>query len=369
LSKNESLKNLRNSINGLDGRLAVLLNKRAELVRRVGLWKKRNNTAVHVPGREEEIIRKVKAGNRGPLPASFLEKTFRGLIKNYREWEKTGTQEPAEADLEFLRGATVSIIGLGLMGFSAALKLRELPCAVKLKGYDSSTVPMIVKEKVRLCRSLESALDASIIVLATPVRGTLDILKKHAKTLKKSGLVIDLGSTKAEIMKAASGLKNFAGGHPFAGKAVSGAEAAEAGLFEGRDFFLTGGKEPLAKAEKFARLLGSRPVRIGAGEHDRVLALASHLPQFISTSLALLASRASAARPGEKHYFGPAFKDMTRLAASDYAMWRDIFLTNRENIIKLMDGYTKTLKGIKKSLASGDFEKEFREAKKFIDSR
>ena len=156
------------------------------------------------------------------------------------------------------------------------------------------------------------------------------------------------GSTKAAICtRAAEKIHRgrFVGGHPMAGKEARGAAEAEASLFRGRPYILT---SPNAELEQIAGSFGARIVIMPAEEHDRLVALTSHLPQLISTALAA----AIGTEPEAPRVAGPAAMDLTRLALSPYDIWRDIFATNAPNIDTAMGVFIAKLEGLRDELRS-----------------
>jgi prephenate dehydrogenase len=224
---------------------------------------------------------------------------------------------------------------------------------------------------------VEAVREADLIILATPVGSILDVLPKLKKACAYNALVTDVGSTKRLICRRAHELLGteplFLGGHPLAGKERSGLENADAKLFERSRYVLT----PLApahqsdpRAQRFAALLttlGAQPYWTDAASHDRAVALLSHLPQLLSTSLAsLIAERAAEERlPLELAASG--FRDVTRLADSPYSIWRDICLTNSENIQSALEALIQKLESMKLHLADRELEREFQQASRLRD--
>jgi prephenate dehydrogenase len=142
--------------------------------------------------------------------------------------------------------------------------------------------------------------------------------------LKSGATLTDLGSTKAEIMKAARRLP-FVGGHPMAGSHQSGVEACDPTLYNGAPYFLVPGGGSVSAVKKIARAAGARPILVGAAEHDAIVAAVSHVPYLIAYALSATGDRSSA---------GPSFRDATRVASSDPDMVLDFLLTNRKAIAR-----------------------------------
>jgi prephenate dehydrogenase len=147
----------------------------------------------------------------------------------------------------------------------------------------------------------------------------------------------------------------FVGGHPMAGKESRGVEAAEADLFVGRPYVLTGRD---AELEKWVEAIGARLVFLDAEEHDRIVALVSHLPQLLSTALAGVIGD----QPGAVQVAGPAAGDLTRLALSPYDIWRDIFSTNAVSIDGALSAYIGKLEALRVQLRSPEMERVFEKA-------
>ena len=209
--------------------------------------------------------------------------------------------------------------------------------------------------------SLEEAVShADVIYLARPIEQilrTLDIISGHVKV---GALVTDAGSTKRAICaragKSLPGVR-FVGGHPMAGKESRGVEHAEAGLFEGRPYVLTSRDSAL---EEWIAKIGAKLVFLSPAKHDRLVGLASHLPQMLSTAL----GSALADEPEAVSVAGPGAMDMTRLAMSSYEIWHDILATNGDTIESALDGIIGKLEMLRATLRSPEMEKEFERAAK-----
>jgi prephenate dehydrogenase len=271
---------------------------------------------------------------------------------------------------------TVAIFGVGLIGGSFALALRRAGFTGEILGVSSSTT---ITEAIRLgvidrgASMGEAASRADLIYLAQPIRQILQSIGGLAPHLKAGALVTDAGSTKVEIAGRAKLLlpaNSFLGGHPMAGKAVRGVSAAEAGLFEGRTYFLCAPdpsvlEHPVAeRLVEYVRKFGAHPVIIGAPEHDRLVSLTSHLPQLASTALASTLSRLldeDSARNGA----GPGLFDMTRLAQSSFELWSDILFTNATSIDLALGLYIEELLRIRKVLNKDEIGSTFERGSNF----
>jgi prephenate dehydrogenase len=271
---------------------------------------------------------------------------------------------------------TVAIYGVGLIGGSFALALRRSGYTGQILGVSSSGT---IAEAVRLgvvdrgAEADEAAYLADLIYLAQPIREILKTIEWLSGRLKPGALVTDVGSTKVEIMDVATrvlGASSFLGGHPMAGKELRGVGAAEAGLFEGRTYFLCVRDQAVLDhpvAEQLVDHLenfGARPVLLEPAEHDRLVSLTSHLPQMASTALASCLSKVlepNSARNGA----GPGLGDMTRLAQSSYELWADILFTNVNSIDRALALYIAELQEIRAALGHTDVGATFERAANF----
>ena len=231
----------------------------------------------------------------------------------------------------------VAAVGLGLIGASMAAGLRRTGSYVV--GFDA--VPASVETALDRglvdegAESLAQAVKgADIVVLAVPVLAIVDLLPTVDAHLSDAAVLIDTGSVKTPIVRAMAGLRSAeraVGGHPLAGKEQAGVEAADPDLFRDRAFLLVPSDRTadrtLGCASALAESLGARPAVVDAQRHDCVLARTSHLPQILSTALALSLD------PEDMSLAGPGLRDMIRLAGSEPAMWRDILLANRQQVL------------------------------------
>lgn len=252
----------------------------------------------------------------------------------------------------------VAVIGLGLIGGSLAAALRRSGCRVHGFDVSSATVRRAVERELvdEGHQSLASAVGGTnIVLLAAPVSAIVALLPEVETHSPDDALILDTGSVKQPVVEAMTRLRapnRAVGGHPLAGKEISGPDAAAATLFEDHTFVLTPSaltsEGALSRAARLVRSLGSRPVLISPEVHDRVLARTSHLPQLASTALAI------SLQEGDVRLAGPALADMTRLARSDESMWRDILLSNRENVLAALDDYRDRLDDLAATVRARD---------------
>ena len=261
---------------------------------------------------------------------------------------------------------TVAIVGTGLIGASFGLALRSAGFDGGIVGVSSEralAAALTVGAVDRGAPLAEAVGEADLVFLSQTIGRILDTIRHLDPLVKPGALVTDAGSTKTEIVDAATQCLTrcqFLGGHPMAGKESRGAQAAEAGLFQGRPWVLTP-DEPAEldtdAAGEFAEWLeriGARQVVLDAGEHDRLVAMTSHLPQLASTALA-----ATLAGTRGTEVSGSGLMDMTRLALSSYDLWRDILATNAEDIDRALAAYIQELEHVRENLRTRQLQEEF----------
>lgn len=270
----------------------------------------------------------------------------------------------------------VSIIGLGLLGGSWALALKENGFSGTVHGCDrrdvlqrAATLKVIDAGSEDLT---EAVRDADLVILAVPVAAILDLLPTLPAAISAQALVTDVGSTKRLICERAKELFRdaglFLGGHPMAGKQRAGLEHADGSLFRKARYPLVPLRsddvaDPRVKA--FTTLLtemGALPFITDATTHDRAVAFLSHLPQLVSTGLASLIAEQSAHDFLPLEFAGPGFRDVTRLAESPYTVWRDICLTNGENIRSALGVLIQKLQRMEAYLNDSELERDFHNA-------
>ena len=256
---------------------------------------------------------------------------------------------------------TVGIVGVGLIGASFGLALREAGFTGTILGVSSprSVAEGLARGAIDRGAALEeAAAQSDLLFLAQPIFGILATLRKLDPLVRPDTLVTDAGSTKRAIAEEAErSLKRcqFVGGHPMAGKELRGAAAAEAGLFRGRPWVLT--KDIDHEFRRWIAAIGAREIILDPARHDRLVAWSSHLPQLTSTALAsLLGEKARDAAS----VAGPGLLDSTRLAMSSYDLWRDILETNRSEVSAALDAYIEKLQALRT-----DFESEFARGSEF----
>jgi prephenate dehydrogenase len=255
----------------------------------------------------------------------------------------------------------VAIIGVGLIGASFGLALRKAGFSGEIVGVSSerSVEAGVRKGAIDCGVSLEEAAgQADLIFLAQPIFGIIETLHRLDAMVNPNALVTDAGSTKRAICAAAGEhLKQcvFLGGHPMAGKERRGAGAADADLFRGRPWILTGEPDhPVARQFRdWIGRIGAREVLLDAAEHDRLVAWSSHLPQLVSTALASVLHDEA---PDASLVAGPGLLDATRLGMSSFELWNDILATNQDEIGLTLDALIGKLQSMRRN-PEPDFEK------------
>jgi prephenate dehydrogenase len=252
---------------------------------------------------------------------------------------------------------TVAIFGVGLIGGSLALALRQSGFPGRIIGVSSDDTNWGKSIRAALDRNVidealparQAAGQADLLYLAQPIHKIADCLEELDAWVKPGALITDAGSTKKLIVDRASQVisrARFLGGHPMAGRERRGVEAAEADLFQGRPYVLTP-RSPADLDHPAARefldwipRIGSFPVVLSPEEHDQTVAFTSHLPQLAATALAALLE----GRPEpQTRVYGPALVDSTRLALSSFDIWGDILDTNRDAIRLALESYIAKL--------------------------
>jgi prephenate dehydrogenase len=274
----------------------------------------------------------------------------------------------------------VTILGTGLIGGSFALALRKNLTDISISGWDR---PEVVREKeVRaafdetVSGNLGPALaKADLIYIALPIAVTLDLFSEIARHAPTSALVTDACSTKLRVMEESGQLfggnssASFLGGHPMAGKELSGIAVAEAELFQGHTYALiaegdavatpTASEPRIAAFVKILEKIGAQPLWIGARQHDYAVGLASHLPQLAAVALAAFLYDRLDENGLPITLAGPGLRDSLRLAGSPYSTWRDIVLTNKELLSASLDLFARRLDDLRERLGSRDLEADF----------
>ena len=264
----------------------------------------------------------------------------------------------------------ISIIGCGLIGSSILRATQEQKLATKISVYDKSNKVIEYLKKnftADICSNvMESVKDADLIIISAPLSSYKEILLSIKSNLKEGSILTDTGSTKKEVNKIVNnlGLKNISwiASHPIAGTEYSGPAAGFSSLFKNRWCILSAdnqvSKDKIENLEKFWSKLGSKVKVMSFEDHDYVLSLTSHLPHVVAYSIVRTAiNNEDKFKNDVIQYSAGGLRDFTRIAASDPLMWKDIFIDNSENILKVLDNYSKNLDDIKSAIKKKDSEK------------
>jgi prephenate dehydrogenase len=256
---------------------------------------------------------------------------------------------------------SLGIVGVGLLGCSIALRYREFAPDRRVIGVDADERHLaFALERGAITESARSLVEVAgmveTLVLAVPIREVLRmlaLLRDLPVTAARPRLILDVASVKALVVAAGEGLAGFVGTHPMAGLERSGPEAADGALFRGRSWAYVPGldREAIAAAQAFIEAMGARPVAIDARTHDFIVARTSHLPQTLSTLLAVRALR----EPVQGLY-GQGLLDMLRLAGSSDVVWNEIYFANADAISAELEGYADGLREIATAVKAGDRE-------------
>jgi prephenate dehydrogenase len=254
----------------------------------------------------------------------------------------------------------VAVIGVGLIGGSIGLAARER-LGARVVGFDPDgavgAAALARGAVLNVAAGVEQAVaDAQLVFVAAPVSGLGPAIDAVLAAAPADCAISDVGSTKRSIVEG-RGDQRFIGGHPLAGAETSGVEHARADLFDGATWYLTPG--PATSGALYERLhkalvgIGAQPTAIDAAVHDRVMASVSHLPHVFANVLVTQAARALG-DGAEVPATGPSFRDATRVAGANAAIWPDIYLSNSDALITLIDETQARLAEVRSALAGAD---------------
>jgi len=270
---------------------------------------------------------------------------------------------PTAGDLPALPG-TIAVVGLGLMGGSLARSLKELPAPPTVVGYATSEADVVAARTAeavdRVAESEAEALEeADLVVYAVPLSALLESIPGHGELLGDATVVTDVASLLEPVVstvRESSGVADrWVAGHPLVGGEGSGFGASRVGLYRGASVWLaddTGDDDARATVRGMWERLGATPRTVAASEHDRQMVWASHLPQLVSNALA----RGLEGAGIEPEELGPGGRDMTRLAASSPAMWRDLIRQAAARDAAALHVVAGELQALAAALESGRFE-------------
>jgi len=283
---------------------------------------------------------------------------------------------------------SVLIVGVGLIGSSLARAIKENDLAINIYGIDNNLNNLKKCEELKLLSRGESSLDNfseqfDMIIICSPLSTYKKIFFNLNNYISRDTLITDVGSTKMSVInnfKETVTNKHlfFIPSHPIAGLEKSGPEFGFAKLFVNRFCIITPFEDDansLKKVSIFWNSIGMKVQKMDAEHHDRVLAMTSHIPQLIAYSIVATATELETHLKDEViKYSAAGFRDFTRLAGSDPIMWRDIYSTNKEAVLEMLERFTEDLSTLQKAIRNNDssfLEKTFRstrEVRKTIEN-
>src|ERR1700704_361297 len=272
----------------------------------------------------------------------------------------------------------ITIVGTGLIGGSFGLALKRHRFPGRIVGCDRDPV----LERARNCGAIDdgysdlggSVVGSQVVMLATPVLSIIDLIQRLSPALPLRTLLTDVGSTKAAVAEQALRVfgrdagRRFLAGHPMAGKEHGGVEYADADLFQGAGWFFTPLPGQNLHEGLFAEFagwidqIGARIAMLPPEDHDRLCAWISHLPQMISTALAAALVEEFGEEAPLLPAGGRALREMTRISASPYSMWRDIAISNKKNLEDALLKLEQRLAHIRENLGTRQMAQEVEQA-------
>ncbi|MCM3163093.1 prephenate dehydrogenase [Metabacillus litoralis] len=278
----------------------------------------------------------------------------------------------------------VYIIGLGLIGGSIALSIKQKDPSIHILGFDINEDQANLAKRIGAIDEIATKLfpdlsSVDMIFLSTPVQQTTQIIEQlKSEQLKKDVIVTDVGSTKVKIVECANqhlnGKIKFIGGHPMAGSHKSGILAAKPHLFENAFYILTPSQYVTQNDVDLLKsvLEGTKAnfIEMTPNEHDEVTGVISHFPHIVAASLVYQAKNHEEQFPLVKRLAAGGFRDITRIASSSPSMWRDILLHNKEPLLHLFDEWISEMERVKEFVANEEADNlfsYFQYAKKYRD--
>ena len=279
----------------------------------------------------------------------------------------------------------IAILGTGLLGTSVGLALRAAGFGGAITGWnrgaEGAQTALAAKAIDSIAADpLQAARESDVTLLAVPIYATLDLMEQLGPILGCDHLVTDVGSTKRKICEAAARLFNrrdraaFLPGHPMAGKERGGAALGDADLFRGAVWLFTDvptwERSPTSSAlvqgwRDWVGAMGSKTIDLDPVRHDELVAWVSHLPQFVATALSALLQEEVGDAPELKDVGGRGLREMTRLGASPFSMWRDIAYTNTEAVQAALLALEQRLTHLRENLHTPALRDEFEQANRF----
>lgn len=259
--------------------------------------------------------------------------------------------------------ANIAIIGIGLIGSSIAHAVRETMPTARITGYDADAAVRARVIELGFCDDVSDSAgaavtDADLVILCVPVGVMAEVAADIAADLPDDAIISDVGSSKESVLAAlAKALPDarIIPAHPVAGTENSGPDAGFATLFQDRWCILTppsdAAEGDIERVKAFWEKLGANVEIMDAKHHDLVLAVTSHLPHLIAYTIVGTASDLEDVTRGEViKYSAGGFRDFTRIAASDPTMWRDVFLSNKDAVLEMLQRFSEDLSALQRAI-------------------
>jgi prephenate dehydrogenase len=301
--------------------------------------------------REAELLDELVRANAGPLGESGIRSLFSAVLDVMKQESQGRSASAPSVPRAQAPVSRLAIVGTGLLGTSVALAARRAGVG-SVRGWDANPATLRESAVDRATSLVDAVADAELVVVSVPV-GSVVTTVRDALAAAPEATVTDVGSTKRVL--AAVEDPRFVAGHPLAGGATGGPGRASADLFDGAVWFLT--PSPVAEAtrielvERAIAALGARTVRLDPAEHDRLLAVTSHLPHALANLLMRAAARAGEDALG---YAGASLREMTRVAGANPSIWADIFVDNGDLIAAALAELGSELAEIERALRDGE---------------
>jgi prephenate dehydrogenase len=258
----------------------------------------------------------------------------------------------------------IAILGVGLIGGSIGLAAKEHTGDAEVVGFGRDPQRLeLARERGAIDRavaSIEDAVEGAQLCFAcAPVGALPDLVRAALEASGDDTLVTDVGSTKQDLVQRTPDPR-FVGGHPIAGAETAGVEHARADLFQDAVWYLTPHEQSggllYERLHRFVVDVGARPVAVDADTHDRLVAVFSHLPHVLANVLASQAAARLSEHGEALRQVGPSFRDMTRVAGANTAIWSDIYRSNRAAIVEEIRGFRRELDEVERRLTAGEVE-------------
>lgn len=273
----------------------------------------------------------------------------------------------------------IGIIGLGFMGGSLAKSLAVCKSVDKIIAFDKNIESLELAKQEKVIQEFTTQIDDSfrdldIIFICTPVSFIKDIAKKLSKIVKKDCIITDIGSSKKTILEEVRDLNvEFIGAHPMVGSERSGYKTSVEYLFENSYYIITksdkNDEQNIQKLKDLILEINAIPIIIEAGKHDFIVAVISHVPHIIASTLVQLVRNLDSESEEMKTLAAGGFKDITRIASSDPTMWQNISIENKEEIIPVIDKFIMLLNEYKNNIENSQIIYDFLlQAKLYRDS-